>query len=215
MSKVIIKNLGEQPYVTTWQAMQEFTNLRDSTTVDQLWILEHPPVFTQGQAGKPEHLLNQNHKIPVVQSDRGGQITYHGPGQIIIYLLIDLKRLKLSIRQLVTTIETAVINTLNENKILAYADKDAPGIYTDINNKKYKICSLGLRVRRGCTYHGLALNYKMDLTPFNFINPCGYNNLAVTQITDLNNHVSKNKIITSLCAELTKLLGYNQIIEDN
>ncbi len=213
MNTVVIKQLQNVPYSETWQAMQSFTNNRVATTDDELWVLEHPPVYTQGQAGKPEHLINTNHNIPVVQSDRGGQITYHGPGQIVIYLLLDLKRLKLSIRQLVNTIENSVIKTLDQYEITSYSDCAAPGIYVDINSKKHKICSIGLRVRRGCTYHGLALNYKMDLTPFASINPCGFNNLAITQISNLNSLVSKNEIITTLCAELTNLLGYNQVIK--
>ena len=213
MNTIVVKKLNQVSYNQTWQEMQNFTNLRDEQTQDQLWVLEHPPVYTQGQAGKPEHLLNTSHDIPLVQSDRGGQITYHGPGQIVIYLLLDLKRLKLSIRQLVTTIEKSVIKTLGQYNIQAYSDCSAPGIYVDIDKIRHKICSIGLRVRRGCTYHGLALNYNMDLTPFSFINPCGFDKLAITQISNLNKSVSESNIITTLCAELTNLLGYNQVIE--
>lgn len=214
MAEVIIKNLNLIDYSDSWRAMQEFTNNRTGDTPDEIWLVEHPPVFTQGQAGKPEHLLTHNHQIPVVQSDRGGQITYHGPGQIVIYVLLDLKRLKLPIRQLVSALENSVIHTLKKYSIVSYADCAAPGIYTDIDNQKHKICSIGLRVRRGCTYHGLALNYDMDLEPFSFINPCGFNNLAITQIHYLNNKVPKNAVIATLCAELTSLLGYNQVIEN-
>ncbi|MBP9722955.1 MAG: lipoyl(octanoyl) transferase LipB [Gammaproteobacteria bacterium] len=208
INKLIIKKLGQVPYESTWQAMQNFTNSRTNETNDEIWILEHPPIFTQGQAGKPEHIINYNHAIPIVQSDRGGQVTYHGPGQIVIYLLLNLRQLKLTIRALVTTIEQAVINTLALYNISSYADPCAPGIYINLNNNKTKICSIGLRVRRGCTYHGLALNYKMDLSPFGYINPCGFNNLPVTQISNLNTKVTQIQVIEDLCSELTVLLGY-------
>lgn len=204
---MLIKNLGNLPYLDAWQEMQNFTMSRTDHTEDELWVLEHPPVFTQGTAGKPEHLLISSPHIPVIQSDRGGQITYHGPGQIIIYLLIDIKRRKLNIKQLVCFIETAVINTLKEFNISSYSDKNAPGVYTNIKDTRAKICSLGLRIKRGCTYHGLALNYNMDLTPFTYINPCGFEKLEITQIHDLNNLVSSQTITEKLCNELTYLIN--------
>ncbi len=175
-----IKQLGLQPYQTTWQAMREYTDLRDASSNDQLWLLEHPPVFTLGQAGKPEHLIDPG-DIPIIESDRGGQVTYHGPGQLIAYLLLDLRRTKLGVRALVTHLEQAVISLLADYAISAESRPDAPGVYV----AERKIAALGLRVRRGCSFHGLSLNVKMDLEPFSRINPCGYPGLAVTQLADL------------------------------
>lgn len=160
--------------------MSEFTNQRTPDTVDQLWLVEHPPVFTQGQAGKAEHLLFPG-DIPVVQTDRGGQVTYHGPGQLVAYPLLDLRRLNIGVRELVTRIEQTIVSTLAHYGIDSAAKPDAPGVYVNGD----KIASLGLRVRRGCSFHGLALNVDMDLTPFQRINPCGYQGLAMTQIRDL------------------------------
>lgn len=177
---ILIKSLGRQSYQDTWQAMRTFTDQRTPDTTDEIWLLEHPPVFTQGQAGKPEHLLNPGN-IPVVQSDRGGQITYHGPGQLIAYVLIDLRRLNLSIRDFVVKLEQAVITVLAAHGIQANGDRCAPGVY--VNGAK--ICSIGLRVRRGCTYHGIAFNIDMDLAPFSQINPCGLAGLPITQTRDL------------------------------
>jgi lipoyl(octanoyl) transferase len=174
-----LKQLGIQPYLEVWAAMRAFTDARTADTADELWIVEHPPVFTQGQAGKAEHLINPGN-IPVVQSDRGGQITYHGPGQLVLYTLIDLKRRQIGIRSLISSLEEAVVQMLASLGIPAEARADAPGVY--IEGKK--ICSLGLRVRRGCSYHGLALNVCMDLTPFEQINPCGFNGLIMTQLCD-------------------------------
>lgn len=209
--KITIRNFDNtlQDYQTIWSAMQNFTDKRTPETKDEIWILEHTPVFTQGQAGKPEHILNNNHNIPIILSDRGGQVTYHGPGQIVIYLLLNLRQLQLSIRQLVTLIETAVINTLQYYHITSYSDPNAPGIYIDLNNRKTKICSIGLRVRRGCTYHGLALNYNMDLLPFSYINPCGFDNLQIANISQLSKTLSRSAIVDKLSAELINLLGYN------
>lgn len=201
----VIKQLDQEPYIDTWQKMRDFTINRTPDTADELWILEHPPVFTQGQAGKPEHLLSLDHAIPIIQTDRGGQITYHGPGQIVVYLLINLRNINFTIRKLVTTIEQAIINTLKYANINSYSDKCAPGVYTDINNIRHKICSIGLRVKKGCTYHGLALNYDMDLTPFSYINPCGFNQLQITQISALNNSITKQEIINTLCEQLCLL----------
>jgi lipoyl(octanoyl) transferase len=160
--------------------MRDFTDKRDATTPDEIWLLEHPSVFTQGQAGKAEHILNAG-DIPVIQTDRGGQVTYHGPGQLVVYLLLDLRRLNISIRTLVSTIEQAVINLLAEYGIEAYGDRKAPGVY--VNGAK--ICAIGLRVRHGCTYHGIAFNINMDLEPYARINPCGFSQLPVTQTASL------------------------------
>lgn len=176
----MIRQLGLRDYAEVFAEQRAFTDARSAETPDELWFLEHPAVFTQGQAGKAEHLLLPG-TIPVVQSDRGGQITYHGPGQIVVYLLLDLKRLGYSIRSLVTRIEQALVATLAGYGIEARADPQAPGVYVD----GAKIASLGLRVRRGCTYHGLALNVAMDLEPFSRINPCGYQGLRMTQVSAL------------------------------
>lgn len=166
---LIIRQLGRQGYEPVWQKMQAMTDTRDDTVTDEIWLVEHDPVFTQGQAGKAEHILMPG-DIPVVQVDRGGQVTYHGPGQQVVYLLLDIKRRKLGVRHLVTAMENAVIALLEDSNIHAYAKKDAPGVYVD----EKKVCSLGLRIRRGCSFHGLALNVNMDLEPFQRINPCGY-----------------------------------------
>lgn len=173
-------NLGLRDYASTWQAMSDFTNQRTPDTVDQLWLVEHPPVFTQGQAGKAEHLLFPG-AIPVVQTDRGGQVTFHGPGQLVAYPLLDLRRLKIGVRDLVTAIEQTIVATLAHYGVESYPKPDAPGVYVNGD----KIASLGLRVRRGCSFHGLALNVAMDLSPFQRINPCGYQGLAMTQMADL------------------------------
>lgn len=172
-----IIRLGRTEYLETWAAMRDFTDNRDQGTRDQLWLLQHSPVFTQGQAGKVEHLLSPG-DIPVVQADRGGQVTYHGPGQWVVYLLLDLRRRGLGVRDLVDLIETSVIALLAGYGIVAESRRDAPGVYVD----GAKIASLGLRVRRGCSYHGLALNVDMDLEPFARINPCGFEGLAVTSL---------------------------------
>jgi len=179
-----ICDLGLQPYEQVWAAMTEFTNTRTQDSLDQLWLVEHPPVFTQGQAGKAEHLLVPG-DIPVVQSDRGGQVTYHGPGQLVAYPLLDLRRLKMGVRDLVTALEQTIIATLAHYQIDAFSKPDAPGVYVDTNGRVDKIASLGLRVRRGCSFHGLALNVAMDLSPFLRINPCGYQGLAMTQMRSL------------------------------
>lgn len=174
-----LRRLGLVDYQETWSAMQAFTSSRDAATADELWLLQHRPVFTQGQAGKAEHLLMPG-DIPVLQSDRGGQVTYHGPGQWVVYLLIDLRRHALGVRDLIDLIEHSVVAVLAQLGIDAAPRRDAPGVY--VNGAK--IASLGLRVRRGCSYHGLALNVDMDLEPFARINPCGYEGMAVTSIGD-------------------------------
>lgn len=166
---LIVRQLGRQGYKPVWLKMQTMTDTRDDTVTDEIWLVEHDPVFTQGQAGKAEHILMPG-DIPVVQVDRGGQVTYHGPGQQVIYLMLDIKRRKLGVRHLVTAMENAVITLLADSDISAYAKKDAPGVYVD----EKKVCSVGLRIRRGCSFHGLALNVNMDLEPFQRINPCGY-----------------------------------------
>ena len=164
--KILVRQLGLQPYEPISQAMHEFTDTRDDSTLDEIWLVEHYPVFTQGQAGKAEHILMPG-DIPVIQSDRGGQVTYHGPGQQVMYVLLNLKRRKLGVRELVTLLEQTVVNTLAELGIEAHPRADAPGVYVG----EKKICSLGLRIRRGCSFHGLALNVNMDLSPFLRINP--------------------------------------------
>jgi lipoyl(octanoyl) transferase len=178
--RLIIRELATQDYTSVWHAMQQFTDQRNDSTPDQLWLLEHQPVFTQGQAGKEEHLLFPG-DIPVVKVDRGGQVTYHGPGQLMVYVLLDLKRRNLGVRQLVTLLEQVLIQLLSPYGINAYAKADAPGVYVD----GAKIASLGLRVRKGCTFHGLALNVDMDLSPFSRINPCGYAGMQMVQCKDL------------------------------
>ncbi|MFP5306324.1 MAG: lipoyl(octanoyl) transferase LipB [Gammaproteobacteria bacterium] len=187
MSTPIVRPLGLQDYAPMLARMRAFTDARGAETPDEIWMLEHPPVFTQGQAGKAEHVLAAG-DIPVVQADRGGQVTYHGPGQLVVYFLLDLQRLGYGIRSLVTRIEQAMIDVLAGYGIAAHADREAPGVYVDGAGGLpggAKIGSLGLRVRRGCSYHGLALNVAMDLEPFSRINPCGYSGLRMTQIADL------------------------------
>lgn len=176
----VVKRLGLVEYEPTWQAMQTFTANRTAITPDEIWLLEHPPVFTLGMAGKREHLL-ADIGIPVVPIDRGGQVTYHGPGQIVIYVLLDLKRLGYGIKELVRRMEQAIIDMLAEQGVAAQRLVDAPGVYV----AGAKIAALGLRVKNGCTYHGLSLNVDMDLSPFQAINPCGYAGMAVTQTRDL------------------------------
>ncbi|MGE5769160.1 MAG: lipoyl(octanoyl) transferase LipB [Betaproteobacteria bacterium] len=176
----IVKHLGRVEYEPTFQAMQDFTTARTAGTPDELWIVEHPPVYTLGQAGKPEHIL-RDIGIPVVKIDRGGQVTYHGPGQVVIYLLLDLQRLKFKVRELVIAIEQAVIDLLAEHGVTAERRAGAPGVYVG----DAKIAALGLKIRNGCTYHGLSLNVDMDLSPFAAINPCGYAGLKVIQTRDL------------------------------
>ena len=174
-----LRDLGRQPYEPVWRAMQAFTDARDATTADELWLVEHDPVFTLGQAGKPEHVLLPG-DIPVLQVDRGGQVTYHGPGQLLLYPLLDLRRLKLGVREYVDRIEQAVIDTLADWDITAARRDGAPGVYVD----GAKVMALGIRVRRGCAFHGLALNVAMDLAPYRRINPCGYEGLQVTSVVE-------------------------------
>lgn len=177
--RLVARRLGLVDYQSVWRSMSTFTNSRESHTADELWLVQHPAVFTQGQAGKPEHVLNPR-EIPVVATDRGGQVTYHGPGQLVVYPLLDLRRLKLGVRDLVSIIENSVIEYLARFGVVACAKADAPGVYIDGK----KIASLGLRVRKGCSFHGVSLNVKMDLEPFQRINPCGYDGLQMTQLAD-------------------------------
>ena len=177
---VIVRHLGKRAYEPVWQAMQTFTDQRTTDDAEEIWLVEHEPVFTQGQAGKAEHILMPG-DIPVVQVDRGGQVTYHGPGQLVVYLMLNVRRRKMGVRELVTAMENAVIATLGASNIVANARPDAPGVYVD----GQKICSLGLRIRKGCSFHGLALNVNMDLTPFERINPCGYQGMAMTDCARL------------------------------
>ncbi len=197
-----IRQLGLQPYEPISQAMHDFTNTRDETTADEIWLVEHQRVFTQGQAGKAEHVLVPG-DIPVIQSDRGGQVTYHGPGQQVMYVLLNLKRRKLGVRELVTILEQTVVNTLAELGIDAYPRADAPGVYVDGR----KICSLGLRIRKGCSFHGLALNVDMDLSPFLRINPCGYAGLEMTQVSALRAGTSLNDIQPILINSFVQLIN--------
>lgn len=174
-----VKQLGLIDYASVWQQMKDYTLDRDKDSLDQLWLLQHPPVFTQGQAGKAHHLLNPG-DIPVVQSDRGGQVTYHGPGQLVAYVMVDLKRLKIGIRSLVSALEKSLITLLKEFGLNASTQCGAPGVYIE----QKKIASIGLRVKKGCSYHGISLNLDMDLSPFKRINPCGFDKLEMTQLKD-------------------------------
>ncbi|MFA5959151.1 MAG: lipoyl(octanoyl) transferase LipB [Tatlockia sp.] len=186
---MIVQHLGLKPYLETWERMKAFTLSRTEQTKDELWLLQHPAVYTQGQAGKPEHILNAMH-IPVVQSDRGGQVTYHGPGQLVGYVLMDIARKQLGIRALVSQLEQTIIQVLAHFKINGSIQCGAPGVYVD----RKKIASIGLRVKNGCTYHGIALNVSMDLTPFNGINPCGFAKLEMTKISDFISDVTLEEV---------------------
>lgn len=199
-----IVNLGLQDYLQTWEAMKAFTAHRQGDTDDELWIVEHPPVFTQGISGKAEHLL-QNSDIPVVQSDRGGQITYHGPGQLVIYCLIDLKRLGIGIKKMVSLLEISIMDLLKSYNIDSHLKEGAHGVYV----KDAKIAALGLKVKNGSAYHGLSLNINMNLSPFSQINPCGYQGLAVTQVSDLTDNVQLKIIGNQLTQLLTQHVTRN------
>jgi lipoyl(octanoyl) transferase len=201
---VIIRRRGLCDYEPIWHEMQSFTLQRDADTPDEIWLLQHPPVFTLGRNAKQEHILNPGN-IPVIPIDRGGQVTYHGPGQLMIYTLVNLKRLGLGIRDFVTRLEQAVIDLLAEYDIEAHGRRDAPGVYVG----DAKIAALGLRVKHGCTYHGLALNIDMDLSPFDRINPCGYAGLPVTQLQDLGISDSIENISDRFLEHLLANLGYN------
>lgn len=203
---LLVRDLGVQDYLFIWRAMQSFTDNRNNQSQDEIWLTEHPSVFTQGQAGKQEHILAAGN-IPVIEVDRGGQVTYHGPGQLMMYILLDIRRRKLGVRDLVTALEQCIVLTLEEYELKAYAKKDAPGVYIDGK----KICSVGLRIRKGCSFHGLAFNVNMDLSPFQGINPCGYAGLEMTDSARLNGvdtiEIAKTKVVEHFC----QLLGIHPI----
>jgi lipoyl(octanoyl) transferase len=196
-----VRYLGLQDYETTWHAMQQFTQDRTPNTPDELWITEHPSVYTLGLNGKSEHILNAGN-IPVIKSDRGGQVTYHGPGQLIVYTLLDIKRLDLNIRELVSALENTMIQVLKSYGHTAIARADAPGVYVD----EQKIGSIGLRIKRNCSYHGLSLNNTIDLDPFNNINPCGYAGLKATSLAKLGAKLNTTELATSVVNEITQQL---------
>ncbi len=207
-SDLIIRQLGRQPYEPVWAAMQQFTDERDSDTPDELWVLEHDPVFTQGQAGKEEHILAPG-DIPIVKVDRGGQVTYHGPGQLVVYFLLDIRRRKMGVRQLVNQIEDTIVDLMARYQVTAAARPDAPGVYVDDT----KLCSLGLRIRKGCSFHGLALNVNMDLSPFLRINPCGYAGMQMVQTASLNGPQTVAEAAPQVTEIFAGRLGYQHIHE--
>jgi len=199
--QTVIKRLGRQDYEKVWRQMQDFTQSRDENTADQIWIVEHPAVYTLGLNGKKEHLLNIEN-IPVIETDRGGQVTYHGPGQLVVYLLLDIERLQLGVRKVVTLLEQAMISTLAQYGLKAESKAEAPGVYVDDK----KIGSVGLRVKRGCCYHGLSLNNNMDLTPFNHINTCGYPSLEVTQLADLKVNIETYELAVPVVHHISEMI---------
>ena len=196
---MIVRRPGRVPYEPTWRAMQDFTAQRDAATPDELWLVEHPPVYTLGQAGKAEHLLHVT-DIPLVKIDRGGQITYHGPGQVVGYLLLDLHRRGLKVREMVNLIEQALIDCIADYGLDARRKDGAPGVYID----DAKVAALGLRVKNGCSYHGLSLNVDMDLTPFTWINPCGYSGLKTIQLKDFGVTEGPDEVATRLLGHLQR-----------
>ena len=201
---VRVQNLGLQDYEPIYQRMLDFTEQREASTLDEIWFLEHQPVYTLGKNGKPHHVLNPGN-IPLVQVDRGGQVTYHGPGQLIAYLLLDVRRNNLGVRQVVSAMENSLIQLLADYAIEAYAKPEAPGVYVG----EKKIAALGLRIRKGCSYHGLSLNIDMDLKPFEGINPCGYEGLQVAQVSDYVSQPNKEDIQKQLLHHLKHHLSYN------
>ncbi|WP_141243491.1 lipoyl(octanoyl) transferase LipB [Vreelandella boliviensis] len=201
-----LHDLGRQAYLPVWEAMRTLTDTRDAQTPDQFWLVEHDPVFTQGQAGKPEHLLLPG-DIPVVHVDRGGQVTYHGPGQVVLYPLLDVRRSKIGVRDLVTALENAVINVLSSYSVSARARPDAPGVYVMTESGEAKIASLGLRIRRGASFHGVALNVDGDLAPFLRINPCGYAGMPMAKLADLVSLPSDHRVGEQLAEALAILLN--------
>lgn len=203
MSHGVVRYLGLCPYEPTWRAMQDFVNNRTPETLDELWVLEHPPVFTQGQAGKAEHILEPD-SIPIVHSDRGGQVTYHGPGQLVLYSLLDIKRQGITLKRLVCALEDALIALLGELNLVGTKRPGAPGIYVN----EAKIAFIGLRIRRGCSYHGISLNVNLDVEPFSRINPCGYENLAITQLADFLPEITTTEIAPKLISHIAQTLGY-------
>ena len=203
-SPLVVKNLGEKPYVKIWQTMKSFTDSRDEFVSDEIWFVQHPPVYTLGQAGKVEHLLTTS-DIPVVHSDRGGQVTYHGPGQLVCYLLLDVRRLRFGVRALVTAIEQSIIQLINSYGVTAESKPEAPGVYVDGK----KLAALGLRIRKGCSYHGLSLNVDMDLDPFLNINPCGFKGLEVVDMKGLGIDRPMTEIMEELTDILIRQIGYD------
>ncbi len=203
MPPVVVKRLGLAEYEPTWRAMQAFSTGRTTATADEIWLLEHPPIYTLGVAGRPAHLPREPNAIPVLRIDRGGQITYHGPGQLVAYLLLDMKRRGLTVRPLVRSIETAVIDLLTEYGISAAGRAEAPGVYVGAA----KVAALGLRIARGACYHGLALNVDMDLSPFHTIDPCGYPGLSVTQMRDLGARDGVGAVGDKLARHLLRVLA--------
>jgi len=201
---LVVKNLGEKHYVKTWQSMKSFTESRQECAADEIWFVQHPPVYTLGQAGKVEHLLTPG-GIPVVHSDRGGQVTYHGPGQLVCYLLLDVRRLQLGVRGLVTAIEQSIVQLINSYGVTAESKPEAPGVYVDGK----KLAALGLRIRKGCSYHGLSLNVDMDLGPFSNINPCGFKGLEVIDMKGLGIDRPMPEIMEELTDILTRQIGYD------
>ena len=203
---LLVRSLGRQPYESIWQAMQSFTEQRTNDTFDEIWLLEHEPVFTLGRNGNKDHILSET-KIPIIKIDRGGQVTYHGPGQLVAYLMIDIKRRGLGVRKLVTLIEQSIINTLSEYHLAASAKKEAPGVYIN----EAKIAALGLRIKKGCSFHGLSLNLDMDLSPFKLINPCGYKDLEVIQLSDYIEEVKLSQVEQQLTVHLSHHLEYKDV----
>lgn len=199
---LLVRRLGTRDYIPVWRAMQSFTDIRGPDTLDELWLLEHPAVYTLGQAANPKHILDSG-DIPIIAVDRGGQVTYHGPGQLVAYLLLDLRRAGVGVKQLVQMLEQSVIALLDRHEITAHARTDAPGVYVGDT----KIAALGLRVRRSCSFHGLALNVDMDLEPFSRINPCGHPGQQVTQIRDRDPRVDMGQIERELAETMAGALG--------
>lgn len=207
--RLVVRQLGTEGYSETFAKMKAFTDARDERATDELWLVEHPPVFTLGQTGRREHLLNPG-DIAVVQSDRGGQVTYHGPGQLVAYLLLDLRRKNLGVRDLVSGIESAIVSLLAEFGIEAVARREAPGVYVDGR----KVAALGLRIRKGRSYHGLSLNVDMDTSPFLRINPCGYEGLEVTTLKALGATHDLPCVSSKLVSQLARQFGYDSVLEE-
>jgi lipoyl(octanoyl) transferase len=198
----VIKRLALQDYEKVWREMQDFTQNRDKETADEIWIVEHPPVYTLGLNGKREHLFDIAN-IPVIETDRGGQVTYHAPGQLVIYLLLDIERLNMGVRRVVTLLEQAMLDTLSQYGLKAVAKPEAPGVYIDDR----KIGSVGIRVKKGCCYHGLSLNNNLDLEPFNHINTCGYSDLEVTRLADLGVNIKTYELAVPIVHYILKAIG--------
>jgi len=204
---VRIRHLGQVEYVATWQAMKDFTLHRHAQTLDEIWLAEHPSVYTLGQASRPQHVLNAGH-IPLVQTDRGGQVTYHGPGQVVAYVLIDLRRAGLFVKSLVTALEDAVIDTLTETGLKGGSRKpSAPGVYLPFDGELAKIAALGIKVKQGCTYHGVALNVDVDLTPFDGIDPCGYPGLKTVNMCQMGSNATFDEVALILCRHVVQRCG--------